>query len=272
MACVQAKLDCSNVERNLLTRSFAAERAAWFAALAPGLQALRAPLPLGRSSTHFRMQAVRELGGWDRFNVADDAGLGVRLRRRGYRALLLESFTFEHAHARLGDWHRQRSRWSKGQIQTWLVHMRQPLRLRRELGWRGWAAFQLTIGGSTFAALATPICWLLMGVWLIEWAASLGSVIPPYVLLAAAAILLVCSLMPPHGARAGDGPRAVFQRVQQLSFSPLYWLLISLAAWRGAVQLLRRSADREPSFARSLGGDPGGGAVCVPEVAALSKP
>ena len=272
VACVQAKLDCSNVERNLLTRWFAAERTAWFDLVLPGLQAIRAPFPLGGSSSHFRTDVLRELGGWDPYNVADDGDLGVRLRRRGYRALVLQSFTFEQANVRLGGWARQRSRWIKGQIQSWHVHMRRPLQLRREPGWRGWTAFQLTTAGSALAALVTPVCWLLLAVRLLEWAASLGSVLPPYVFYAAAAILVVCSFAPAYGTGIGETGRGLAQRVSQVALSPLYWLMISFAAWRGALQLLTRSAYWETPAARMRAHEPPGGAVLAPDLAALSEP
>ncbi len=250
VACVQAKLDCANAEQNLLTRWLAADRAAWFDRVLPALRSIRVPLPLGASSAHFRMKVLRELGGWDAFNAADDAGLGVRLRRRGYRALLLESFTFEQVTPSVGDFSRRCSSASKGQIQTWLVQMRHPLLLRRELGWRGWSAFQLTVGGSVFAALATPICWLLLCLWLIDWIASLGSLPPAYVFYAAAAILLVCSVTPAYGVGTGDGSRGLLERVQLVCFSPLYWALVSISAWRGACQLLTRPAYWKTSLTR----------------------
>ena len=123
----------------------------------PGLAALRLPLPLGGSSNHFRTATLREIGGWDPYNVTEDADLGMRLARFGYRAAMIDSTTYEEAPARLGPWLRQRTRWFKGWMQTWLVHMREPRRLLRDLGPSGFFAFQLIVGGNALAALVHPL-------------------------------------------------------------------------------------------------------------------
>ena len=72
---------------------------------------------------------LRAIGGWDPYNVTEDADLGIRLARLGYRTTVIPSTTYEEAPARLRPWLRQRTRWFKGWLQTWLVHMRSPVRL-----------------------------------------------------------------------------------------------------------------------------------------------
>ena len=94
--------------------------------LLPGLDAPDVPIPLGGTSNHFITDVLRELGAWDPFNVTEDADLGIRLHRRGYETAMIDSTTLEEANSELGNWIRQRSRWIKGYIQTWLVHMRHP--------------------------------------------------------------------------------------------------------------------------------------------------
>ena len=89
------------------------------------------------SSNHFRTAVLREVGGWDAYNVTEDADLGFRLARFGYRSTTFASTTFEEAPARFGGWLRQRSRWMKGWMQTWSVHMRRPWRLWRDAGAKG---------------------------------------------------------------------------------------------------------------------------------------
>ena len=100
---------------------------------------------------------MRAVGAWDPYNVTEDADLGMRLARFGYRAAMIDSTTYEEAPARFGPWLRQRTRWFKGWMQTWLVHMRHPRRLLRELGWPGFLCFQLIVGGSALAALVHPL-------------------------------------------------------------------------------------------------------------------
>src|SRR3954471_7282333 len=109
----------------------------WFDFLLPGLSRLGIPIPLGGTSNHFRTEILRRVSGWDAYNVTEDADLGIRLARLGYRSTVMNSSTYEEAPRRFGPWLRQRSRWFKGWAQTWAVHMRNPRRLLRELGPRG---------------------------------------------------------------------------------------------------------------------------------------
>ena len=133
LACVQAALTIDNTTDNWLARMFTADYAGQFDAFLPGLAALRLPFPLGGSSNHFRTAVLRQVGGWDPYNVTEDADLGIRLYRLGYRSAALSSATYEEAPARFLPWLKQRTRWYKGWMQTWLVHMRRPVRLMREL-------------------------------------------------------------------------------------------------------------------------------------------
>jgi len=141
-ACLQAKLNYYNPDQSHLTRFFTLEYTTWFDLFLPGLHALGVPIPLGGTSNHFCTDVLRELGGWDPFNVAEDCDLGIRIHRAGYRTRVVDSTTWEEATAELGNWLRQRSRWVKGYLQTHLVHTR-PGRSRADalLRWVGAAAF-----------------------------------------------------------------------------------------------------------------------------------
>ncbi len=112
--CLQAKLNYYNPRQNLLTRWFTSEYSMWFDLYLPGLDGLNAPIPLGGTSNHFRVDALKKIGGWDPYNVAEDCDLGIRLFREGYRTRVLDSTTWEEANSRLENWLRQRSRWVKG--------------------------------------------------------------------------------------------------------------------------------------------------------------
>ncbi|MBC7288707.1 MAG: glycosyltransferase, partial [Armatimonadetes bacterium] len=166
VVCLQAKLNYYNPRQNLLTRLFTAEYASWFDLFLPGLTARGGPIPLGGTSNHFKTAVLRRLGGWDPFNVTEDCDLGVRLHKHGYRTAMIESTTWEEANCRLRSWIRQRSRWVKGYMQTYLVHMRRPLLLLRQLGWDGFINFQMMIGGSIACFLLNPIYWLMTLLWL----------------------------------------------------------------------------------------------------------
>ena len=133
----------------------------------PGLERLNVPISLGGTSNHFKIEVLRELHAWDPFNVTEDADLGVRMTQKGYRVGVVDSTTFEEASCHAGNWLRQRSRWMKGYMQTFLVHTRRPLHLLRTIGPLGFLGFVFFIGGTVLAGLLNPLFWLLYAVWLI---------------------------------------------------------------------------------------------------------
>ncbi|WP_102109828.1 glycosyltransferase family 2 protein [Oceaniglobus roseus] len=165
VACLQGRLDFYNTEVNWITRCFTLDYAVWFRLILPALARLGLVIPLGGTTLFFRRAALNRLGGWDSHNVTEDADLGLRLARQGYRTELLDSTTFEEATCRIWPWIRQRSRWQKGYALTWLVHMRDPAALWRDLGPRRFLGVQLLFCGSLGAAALAPFLWsfLLLG-------------------------------------------------------------------------------------------------------------
>ncbi|MGH6735118.1 MAG: glycosyltransferase family 2 protein [Methyloceanibacter sp.] len=187
---------------------------------------------------HFRVSALKWLMAWDPYNVTEDADLGTRLARGGYRCQVIGSTTYEEAPRHLGNWLRQRTRWLKGFVQTWLVHMRAPRILWRQLGPRGFLAFQVMVGGTILSALvhpwfyalaiwellgggflAPPESWLGVPFWVIAWFALAAGY------LAAMGLAFLA-------ARRRGLPRLY----RQIPLMPLYWLLISAAAYRALWQ------------------------------------
>jgi len=240
-ACVQARLTIDNTGDGWLARLFTAEYAGLFDVLLPGLAQRHLPLPLGGSSNHFRTDALCRVGGWDAYNVTEDADLGMRLARLGYRAAVIDSTTYEEAPARLAPWLRQRTRWFKGWMQTWAVHMRQPFRLASALGPAGFATFQLVVGGTVLAALVHPlfIAMLLYGV-------TVGGLFPDMEDVAAivffslfGATLAAGYLTSAALGLIGLARRRLLGSAWVLVLMPLHWLLLSLAAWRALYQLVR---------------------------------
>ena len=159
VACLQARLGYYNRDENLLTRWFSLEYGMLFGLLLGGLSRLRMPLPLGGTSNHFRTSLLRQVGEWDAYNVTEDADLGIRLAARGYRTCMLNSWTWEEAPTDVAVWLRQRSRWIKGYLQTWAVHMRHPVRLYRNIGFLSFFGFQLFFALSSFVYFFAPWLW-----------------------------------------------------------------------------------------------------------------
>jgi glycosyltransferase XagB len=240
VACVQAKLACFNRNQNLLTRWFTAEYLMWFDHVLPALHASRLPIPLGGTSNHFRTSVLRELVAWDPYNVAEDADLGIRLHKAGYRTAVADTVTFEEANSRLGNWIRQRSRWIKGYMQTWLVHMRRPVELWRGLGPRGFLAFQAIVGGTQVTFLLTPLYMLLTTAWFLTRWTPLESLFPSWVYGWAAFNLLVGTFAFTYAHVVALARRNLWELAPSTALSPLYWMLMSIAAVRALWQLVTR--------------------------------
>jgi cellulose synthase/poly-beta-1,6-N-acetylglucosamine synthase-like glycosyltransferase len=239
VTCIQAKLNYFNQEHNLLTRWFSIEYAMWFELILPGLDAENVPIPLGGTSNHFIRERLVKLGAWDPFNVTEDADLGIRLHKAGFQTAIIDSTTLEEANSELHNWIRQRSRWIKGYIQTWLVHMRHPVRLYRQMGPMSFISFQLLVGGS-FIFLLNPIFWLLTTVFFFTHAGLIQQVFPSFVFYAAAFQLFIGNFAFMYLNVAGTVERGYYALAKYALFSPLYWGLMSIAAWRGFAQLFTR--------------------------------
>ena len=240
VGCIQAKLGYWNREQNFLTRLFTAEYAHHFDLILPGLHAAHASIPLGGTSNHFPLGVLVSLGAWDPFNVTEDADLGIRLARAGLRTALIESTTFEEANSRLGNWTRQRSRWVKGYIQTWLVNMRHPLQLLHELGVKKWLSFQLILGGHVLVLLLNPLYWAIGALWALDAAGVVPSLLPGFVYLAACFNLVFGNLVYVYLDAAGLRRRGYDRLVKWAALAPAYWFLVSVGAWKGLLQLIRR--------------------------------
>lgn len=170
LVCLQARLNYYNRYENWLTGFFALEYGMWFRFLLPGLLAFGMPIPLGGTSNHFRIASLRQLGYWDPYNVTEDADLGIRLLWYQGAIGLLDSTTWEEAPIYLRHWFKQRSRWIKGYIQTYFVHMRRPYALWQRCGMRGFIGVQLFIGAPALLYLLSPFAWLMVGaLWLLSY-------------------------------------------------------------------------------------------------------
>ena len=288
--CLQAKLNYFNPRQNLLTRWFTVEYSTWFDLYLPGLHTLGAPIPLGGTSNHFKTSVLREIGGWDPFNVTEDCDLGIRLHKMGYKTQVFDSTTWEEANSRLHNWIRQRSRWVKGYIQTHLVHMRNPLKTLWQLRPWGFSHFLASVGGLSLMLLLNPFFWVMGAVYLGLWAIDLSNndwSITTVMSLRQAPVHDILRLNAAYGERLSwhmlfwEVPRnahpmtTFYNVVSQVSWAmtvvltasnlffvcthvlacirrrmyslipyallmPFYWVLISIGAWKGFLQLFFR--------------------------------
>ncbi len=238
--CIQAPLVITNGKQSWLSSLFALEYSALFRSLLPMLSAARLPLPLGGTSNHFRTAALKRIGGWDPYNVTEDADLGMRLYRMGFRARVIALPTFEDAPTDFDVWLKQRTRWFKGWLQTWLVQMRKPGRLRKEMGWAGFLAFHVLIGGMLLSALCHPliIAFLAYLGWLmIEQAGHARGTLAFWLFIADIINILgsYAIFIALGHVRMNEEERRTVGRRWMLT--PVYWLALSLAAWRAVIEL-----------------------------------
>ena len=240
MICVQAALNYFNSDQNLLTRMFTLEYSYWFDYMLPGIEALGMPIPLGGTSNHFRTEMLRLLGGWDPFNVTEDADLGIRASAHRMWVSTINSTTFEEANSHTGNWIRQRSRWIKGYMQTYLVHMRNPLRLFRTIGLMPFLGVQLLIGGTFMTFLINPILWLLFIFWIAFRPLWMESVFPLWILTLSTLNLIVGNAMGIYLNMLAVFRRRLFHLTFYSLMNPFYWILHSIAAYKALWQLFTK--------------------------------
>lgn len=240
LACVQAALNYYNWDENFLTRMFTLEYSFWFDYLLPGLDRLRLPIPLGGTSNHFRTSVLQELGGWDPFNVTEDADLGIRAAMHGYRVGIVNSTTYEEANTHLGNWIRQRSRWIKGYMQTALVFLRNPVDLVHRAGIRQTIGFVLLIGGTPLVFLFQPVAVVLTIIWLLTRTQLFAPLFPPWLLYLSLFNLLIGNALAIYVNMFAVFKRRLHGLVLFSLLNPLYWLLHSIAAYKALGQLFTR--------------------------------
>jgi glycosyltransferase XagB len=240
MVCVQAALNYWNVYENFLTRMFTAEYSFWFDYMLPGLDALHLPIPLGGTSNHFRTEELRQLGGWDPFNVTEDADLGMRASALGYTVGVINSTTFEEANRNFGNWIRQRSRWVKGYMQTSLVHARAPWSLIRVVGFRQAAGFALLIAGTPMSFLFVAPLYALFIASLVFNSRIFTLMYPGWALWIGLFNLLVGNALMIYVSMMGAFLRKRYGLVLWALLNPVYWLMHSISSYKALWQLVTR--------------------------------
>ena len=270
VACLQARLNFFNRAQNWLTKFFTVEYTLWFDLYLPGLQRMRSPIPLGGTSNHFRAGVLHGIGGWDPFNVTEDCDLGIRLHVMGHETRMLDSTTWEEANSGFWNWIRQRSRWVKGYFQTYLVFMRHPLRLARDLGIRGLFGFLFAVGGHSLMVVLNLVVWTVLAAYIFllgidvivdakplwevmtgdRWMARrswkllhafgeepLGHSVLSLVLFSFSGLLFFSNFI-----FIGLGVVACLRRkfkglLWAAIFFPIYWVMVSLGGLKGFIQL-----------------------------------
>lgn len=227
LECIQAQLIIDNGRQGWLPAVFSGEYAGLFSVLLPALARWGLVMPLGGTSNHFRTETLRNLGGWDAFNVTEDADLGVRLARRKLRCATSPARTYEAAPVRLSPWLGQRTRWMKGWMQTYAVHHRYPAALFADLGWRGTAGLQLVLTGMVLTPLLHA--GFLVTLPILFFAGRLGGPAMHAWALACIAVLVLGSAVAIATNLVGLARSGQIGMMKWQLLVPAYWALIALA-------------------------------------------
>jgi glycosyltransferase XagB len=240
LACLQAELAFYNPNENWLARQFTVEYATLFKTLLPCLARENLPLLLGGTSNHFRTSILRKVGAWDPYNMTEDADLGLRLARQGYRVSVLDSVTYEEANTELGNWTLQRARWLKGFLQTWLVHMRHPLALIKDIGWDGFWVMNAMTFGVVVSALFHP--FLIAHALYILWSGELTGQAVSIEMMSLASLNLVVLFCGYSFAIYASYKALRIKKItgwwRVLMTMPVYWVLMTAAGWMAVWQFI----------------------------------
>ena len=236
--CVQSALNYFNRNENFLTRMFTLEYSYWFDYMLPGLDTLDIPIPLGGTSNHFKLNELVELGAWDPFNVTEDADLGVRAYAKGYKIAIINSTTYEEANNEPFNWIRQRSRWIKGYMQTYLVHMRNPAALVRKIGWKGFLGFNFFIGATPVIFLVYPLLLTFFICYIVFDLSGIRTLFPDWVLFMSIFNLMVGNILMIYVNMMAVFKRRYYELILFAVANPIYWLMHSISAYKGLYQLV----------------------------------
>jgi len=237
------------------TRFLGIEYTVHFQMVLPGLSHLRLPVPLGGTSNHFPLAVLRDVafqpevmpelpgddrttGAWDPWNVTEDAELGGAIAANGYTTAVFDSWTDEEAVQTPLATINQRSRWVKGYAQTSLVLLRRPVRNALAMGPLSFLVFLLQVGGTYLSLLLAPVTWGLTIVFVVTRSTYIIALFPGPLLYLGVLLnvggnlaLLTISL----GAALRDRQFGAVRYL--LFFTPLWWSLLSVAAWVATLEL-----------------------------------
>lgn len=238
--CVQAALNFYNYRENLLTRLFAIEYTQWFDSYVPALVFLKAPVPLGGTSNHFKTHILLELGGWDPYIGTEDADIGMRIYRHNYNTNCITSTTYEEANIKWINWFKQRTRWNKGYMQTYFVNMRDPINMIKEVGFARFINFQYFVGGNVFIQLSNLPLWLfLIGTYF----HFINVGLTPYLRILffltffnflIGNVILLCSEF------YAVYRRGMYNLLPYVPLKLIYWLIMNFAGYYAIIELLVR--------------------------------
>lgn len=238
LVCLQAPLVVDNVNESWLTKMFSIEYTTLFSGILHSLSHWAAPMPLGGTSNHFKTKQLLQAGAWDAYNVTEDADLGIRLARMGYRCGTINSPTYEEAPVYFKDWLPQRTRWVKGWMQTLLVNLRSPIKLYNALGWRNFFMLHFVLTSVVLSVIIHPVVLFVFFVQLYNFIISPSQTAFEIAIIGISTFTLMAGYLTYGFLALAVTKDKTFTPNRLWIFAlPAYWLLISVAGWRAIFQL-----------------------------------
>ena len=143
----------------------------------------------------------------------------------------------------MNKWFWQRTRWIKGYLQTYLVHMRKPGEFLGGGKKSHLITFQSIIGGKIALMYINPIMWFLTICYFIlrnQIGSRFGTFFPTPVLYMGLFSLLIGNFLYLYYYMIGCAKREYWSLVNFVFLIPLYWLALSAAAYVAFYNLIRQ--------------------------------
>ncbi len=239
VACLQARLQFWNERASVITRFYRAEYCVHFEWILPGLAKLGLIEPLGGTSNHFRTEVVRNIGGWDAYNVTEDADMAGALAIAGYQVQSFDSWTLEEASKRLRSADKQRRRWLMGYTVTGLVYTRNPIRQARQMGVKRWFFFNLFMLGTPFCLIINPLFWGMTIAYFVTGSPIIQHLWPAPLYIAGIILMIVGDLLLFYQMVFACVKQEGFSSVKYMLLLPFWWAFSSFSAYMMLYELVR---------------------------------
>jgi cellulose synthase/poly-beta-1,6-N-acetylglucosamine synthase-like glycosyltransferase len=239
VACLQAALQYWNEHDSVITRFYRAEYTVHFKWILPGLAKLGLIEPLGGTSNHFRTQVVRDIGGWDPYNVTEDADMAGALAIAGYQVRSFDSWTDEEASKRLRSADKQRRRWLMGYTVTGLAYTRRPIKQARQMGVKRWFFFNLFMLGTPFCLIINPLFWGMTIAYFITGSPIIQHLWPAPLYIAGIILMVIGDLLLFYQMVFACVKQEGYRSVKYMLLLPFWWAFSSYSAYMMLYELVR---------------------------------
>ena len=246
VVCAQARLYFWNRTDSWITNFYWSEYVMHFEWVLAGLSKLKLVPPLGGTSNHFKTEALRKvaisqdklpfksdgyIGGWDPWNVTEDADLAGALALHDYRTIMFDSVTHESACKDISHADKQRRRWLKGYFHTGMVYTRHPLKYAHAMGPLKYAVYVLILLGTPLSLWLSLPYWGLTIAYFTTHSEAIRSLFPTPLFYAGVLLMVFGNLLKFYQMVVSCLHRNGETSVKYMLLVPLWWILSIYTAY-----------------------------------------